>query len=252
LKHIDLFSGIGGFALAAKWMNWETICFCEKEPFCQKLLAQNFPNTPIWDDITTLKGEWIKQYINESNDDIILTGGFPCQPASHSGKRLGTKDTRWLWQEQLRVVQEIRPRFIIGENVTGILSLEDGKPFERICTSLEDEGYNVQPFVLPACSKGTEHKRERVFILAYATCIGLQESLEGLKQNSYSCTKAPNLINSLDFITRNVIERNSGDLRTGDGLPNWMDRIKGLGNAVVPQLIFELYKIIQYYADTSK
>lgn len=244
MKIIDLFSGIGGFSLAGHWMGWETICFCEKEPIPQRILAKNFPNVPIWDDIMTLTGDWIKQFYDEK-DELIVTGGFPCQPASHSGKRLGEKDARWLWQEQLRIIQEVKPRFVVGENVTGILTLDDGKPFEKICLSLENEGYTVQPFIIPACAKKAEHQRDRVWILAHANGIGLEENLARPGEDFRVLPEPPNLLGGLAHIARTPTRTSSGNLRTGDGIPYWMDRIKGLGNTVVPQVVFEIYQAFE-------
>lgn len=164
MKHLDLFSGIGGFALAASWA-WprhEVVAFCEKDPFCRQVLRKHWPTAPIVEDIRNLDGS---DYANVD----LLTGGFPCQPASAAGKRGGTQDDRWLWPEMLRVIQEAHPRFVLGENVPGLVSLDAGLVFERVLLDLEDAGYEAWPFVIPACGVGAPHRRDRVWIVAYAS-----------------------------------------------------------------------------------
>lgn len=161
MKHIDLFSGIGGFALATEivWDNVEHM-FCDNEPFAQAILKKHWPNAQIYGDIRQLKGNISEPY--------ILTGGFPCQPFSHAGVRRGTADDRYLWPEMLRVISEFRPRWVIAENVSGLLSIQNGMVFEQVCADLENEGYEVWPFVIPACAVGAPHRRDRVWIVAHA------------------------------------------------------------------------------------
>ena len=158
MKLLDLFAGIGGFSLAAHWMGWETAGFVEWDKYNQKVLAKNFPNTPIHGDITTYHGT-----LHEAD---IITGGFPCQPFSTAGKREGANDSRYLWPEMLRVIREVQPLAVIGENVAGIYSMADGSVFEQVCTDLEDEGYAVQPFCVPACATGAPHRRDRWWFCA--------------------------------------------------------------------------------------
>lgn len=160
MKTIDLFAGIGGFSLAGHWLGWETIAFVEKEPYCQKVLAKNFPGVPIHGDIRDYKP---KRYAAD-----IICGGFPCQPFSSAGKRKGKEDDRFLWPEMLRVIREAQPTFVVGENVAGILSMDNGAVFEEICLSLEDEGYAVQSFIIPAQAIGAPHRRDRVWIVGYS------------------------------------------------------------------------------------
>ena len=185
LKHIDIFSGIGGFALAARWAGIETIIFCESDPFCRKVLKKNFPKIPICNDVKDFCHEWLTADTNcigelqpeggkqeersracHCNKEYILTGGFPCQPFSIAGKRRASADDRFLWKEMLRVIREISPVWIIAENVLGILDAEQGVVFESICSDLEMSGYTVQPFVIPACGVGAPHRRDRVWIIA--------------------------------------------------------------------------------------
>ena len=160
--HLDLFSGIGGFALAARWMGWQTVQFVEIDNFCQKVLTKNFPNVPIHGDIKTFNGESLRGTID------ILTGGFPCQPFSAAGKRKGTEDSRHLWPEMLRVIGEVQPSVIVGENVYGLLNWSGGLVFQQVQTDLENLGYSVTPFVLPACGIQAPHRRDRVWFVAHS------------------------------------------------------------------------------------
>lgn len=166
MRHIGLFAGIGGFELAARWMGWNTIAWSEWDPFCQKVLSYHFPEAKGYGDI---KQADFTQYRGQCD---ILTGGFPCQPYSVAGKRLGKEDERHLWPEMLRAIREIQPRWIVGENVRGLLSWNDGVVFEEVCSDLESEGYEVQAFIIPAAGVGAPHRRERVWIIANASDCG--------------------------------------------------------------------------------
>ena len=161
MRHGSLFSGIGGFDLAAEWMGWENVFHCEWNDFGKKILHYYWPNAIQYDDIT--KTDFT---IHRGQIDI-LTGGFPCQPYSTAGKRLGKEDERHLWPHMLRTIQEIQPRWVVGENVLGLVNWNDGVVFQEVCTDLEAQGYEVQPFVLPAASKGAPHSRQRVWFVAY-------------------------------------------------------------------------------------
>ena len=163
MRHIGLFAGIGGFELAARWMGWNTIAWSEWDPFCQKILSYHFPEAKGYGDI---KQADFTQYRGQCD---ILTGGFPCQPYSTAGKRLGKEDERHLWPEMLRVIREVRPRWIIGENVRGLLSWNGGVVFEEVCSDLESEGYEVQAFIIPAASVGAPHRRDRIWFVANAS-----------------------------------------------------------------------------------
>lgn len=161
MKHLDLFSGIGGFALAARWMGWETVQFVELDKFCQQVLKKHWPNVPIHDDIKTFDGTRFRGTVD------IVTGGPPCQPASSAGKRKGENDDRWFWPEAIRVFGDIRPSIAVFENPDDLLSLDMGKPFERICSSMENLGYKVETFGIPAACVGAWHERDRIWIIAY-------------------------------------------------------------------------------------
>jgi DNA (cytosine-5)-methyltransferase 1 len=153
--HLDLFSGIGGFALAAGWAGFETVGFCDNEPYAQAVLKKHWPNVPIHGDIKTLDGTAYRGV-------TLLTGGFPCQPFSNAGKRRGKDDDRYLWPQMLRVIQEARPDWIVGENVVGIIGLA----LDQVCSDLEAEGYEVEPIIIPACGVDAPHRRNRVWIIA--------------------------------------------------------------------------------------
>jgi len=196
LTNVDLFSGIGGFSLAAQWAGFRTICFCEIDPFCQEVLKARFgavADTEYDGRSTATKrnrGGESREGRTETSDGIkqfkgsncqspllipdirdfdgtrfrgatLLTGGFPCQPFSCAGKRRGKADDRHLWPEMLRVISEARPTWVLGENVAGIVNME----LEQVCADLEGEGYEVQPIIIPACAVNAPHRRDRVWIL---------------------------------------------------------------------------------------
>jgi DNA (cytosine-5)-methyltransferase 1 len=161
-RHGSLFSGIGGFDLAAEWMGWENIFHCEWMPFPRKVLNHYWPNSISYEDITKTDFS-----IHRGTIDI-LTGGFPCQPYSAAGKRLGKEDERHLWPHMLRAIREIEPTFVVGENVRGLTNWNGGVVFEEVCSDLEACGYEVQPLLLPACAIGAPHRRDRVWFVAYS------------------------------------------------------------------------------------
>jgi len=161
-RHGSLFSGIGGFDLAAEWMGWENVFHCEWNDFGKKVLKHYWPNSISYHDIT-------KTDFSVHRDTIdILTGGFPCQPYSAAGKRLGKEDERHLWPEMLRAIREIQPLWIVGENVLGLVNWNGGMVFEEVQADLEVEGYEVQPYVLPAAAVNAPHRRDRVWFVAHA------------------------------------------------------------------------------------
>jgi len=161
MTHGSLFSGIGGFDLAAEWMGWENVFHCEWNKFGQQVLHYYFPKAICYEDIT--KTDFT---IHRGTIDI-LTGGFPCQPYSSAGKRLGKEDERHLWPEMLRAIREIRPRWIVGENVRGLTNWNGGMVFDEVQSDLEAEGYEVTPFLLPACAVNAPHRRDRIWFVAF-------------------------------------------------------------------------------------
>jgi DNA (cytosine-5)-methyltransferase 1 len=169
MKLISLFSGIGGFELAAEWMGWTPIVSCEINPFGRQVLEHYWPNAYHHDDIHTLTNETITAKLGYGWNDgnTILTGGFPCQPYSLAGKRLGKEDDRHLWPEMLRVIREVQPRWVVGENVFGIVNWDGGLVFDEVQADLEAEGYEVQAYVLPAAAVNAPHRRDRVWFVAF-------------------------------------------------------------------------------------
>jgi DNA (cytosine-5)-methyltransferase 1 len=165
MTHGSLFSGIGGFDLAAQWMGWQNKFHCEWNEFGQKVLHHYWPEAELFTDIT--KSDFKKYH---GTIDII-SGGFPCQPYSSAGKRLGKEDDRHLWPEMLRVIREVRPRWVVGENVFGLVNWNGGLVFHEVQTDLEAQGYEVQPYVLPAAAVGAPHRRDRVWFVAHAKDI---------------------------------------------------------------------------------
>jgi DNA (cytosine-5)-methyltransferase 1 len=163
MKHGSLFSGIGGFDLAVEWMGWENVFHCEWNEFGQRVLKYYWPKAESFNDIT--KSDFTKYY----GKIDILTGGFPCQPYSSAGKRKGKDDERHLWPQMLRAIREISPRFVVGENVRGLTNWNGGMVFEEVCAELEAIGYQVAPVIIPACSVGAPHRRERVWFVAKNT-----------------------------------------------------------------------------------
>ena len=194
MKHASLFSGIGGFDYAAALLGWINIFDCEIDAFCRKVLEYHFPNSVHYGDIT-------KQIFKEWRGKIdVLSGGFPCQPFSLAGQRKGADDNRYLWHQMFRVIREIRPTWVVGENVAGILTMvqpgaevevggqaslfgEDYRKrvlhrqeyvIETICRDLEREGYAVQPLLIPACAVGAPHRRDRIWFIAHRTNAGTE------------------------------------------------------------------------------
>ena len=169
LKVLDLFSGIGGFSLGLHSTGiFDTVKFVEFDKFCQKVLQKNFPDVPIEGDIRDVKGQ-------EFEADVI-TGGFPCQPFSVAGKQKGTNDNRYLWPEMFRLIKEIKPEFVIGENVQGLINLQDGMVLRQVQDQLESEGFEVQCFLIPASGIGAWHQRNRVWIIGHSKHNGLLAS----------------------------------------------------------------------------
>jgi DNA (cytosine-5)-methyltransferase 1 len=178
MTHGSLFSGIGGFDLAAEWMGWENKFHCEWNEFGQKVLKYYWPESELFTDIT--KSDFTK-YANQID---VLTGGFPCQPYSMAGKRLGKEDDRHLWPEMLRVIREVKPRWVIGENVLGLVNWNGGLVFHEVQADLEAEGYEVFPYVLPAVSVNAPHRRDRVWFVAYSNSFCNRRTTKQ-KSNSY-------------------------------------------------------------------
>ena len=333
LTHFSLFSGIGGFDLVAEWAGFKTILFVEIDPYCQKVLRKHWPDVPIIGDIKDATKERIMAYAssrqpgkpktrNRGQDTsrgsekgstdrrnryqpvTLITGGFPCQPVSQAGQRRGKEDDRWLWPEMLRVISEIRPAWVVAENVTGLLTMG----FYDCLSDLEGKGYETIPFVIPACGVNAPHRRDRIFIVANSKCQrwggrhngdegGGRWSLQtegpsaGDKQEDVADSQGSRIRQELGGVagkllpkdrTSQEFESSSGDVtdpkeqglsvripytrsseegvagsqqgdwwavepnvgRVAHGIPNRVDRLKCLGNAVVPQVAYQILRAI--------
>ncbi len=202
LKLLDLFSGIGGFSLGLESTGYfETIGFVEKDEFCQKVLKKNFNNIPIESEVRNVKGDRYKA--------DIITGGFPCQPFSVAGKRRGTEDDRYLWDQTIRVIRECKPRWFIGENVEGIINISEGKVLQQIQKDLEEEGFEVQCLVIPASGIGAWHQRKRVWIIAHSNSNRNRTKITGSNREEKKIQKEHREKNST---SRKSIGTNANDV----------------------------------------
>ena len=271
MTHLSLFTGIGGLDLAAEMAGFMTVGQCEWAEYPQKVLQKHWPEVPKWQDIRTLtKGSFHARTGLWTVD--VLSGGFPCQPFSTAGARRGEDDDRYLWPEMLRVIREIRPNWIVGENVAGIISMA----LDTVLSDLEAEGYTAQAFVVPACAVDAPHRRDRVAIVANAGRERLQRDgrREYAQQPAYLCETVANA-DSERLQGREQFSSFSawggyrkpepcgsackprgdrGELptwpaepgvgRVANGVPNRVDRIRCLGNAVVPQQFYPFFAAI--------
>lgn len=287
MKLGSLFAGIGGFELAATWAGIEPVWSNEIDKFACKILKKNFDHEIIEKDI---------REIGKSNlcTVDIISGGFPCQPFSQAGLKKGVEDDRYLWPETIRVVSELRPTWFIGENVAGLLSmaqpiweswveskthLSDEEEdvviqraewfvLNRIIQDLEEIGYQVQTFNIPAVAVGTHHRRGRLWIVAYTDSSTNRKQKSGIDDSENKKTLG---IRSKNSTTRDIggastIRETNSRLfdisnpedyweteprmdRVVNGIPNRVDRIKGLGNAIVPQVIYQIFKGIKQLND---
>ena len=165
LKVLDLFSGLGGFSLGLERTgHFETVAFCDNDKFSKLILDKHWKGKKVYEDVREITKEKLIADGIELPD--VVTGGFPCQPFSVAGKQKGTSDDRHLWPEMFRIIKTLQPRIVVGENVRGIVNIQDGMVFETVCTNLEDEGYEVQAFNIPAAGVGAPHRRERIWFIA--------------------------------------------------------------------------------------
>ena len=267
IRHGSLFSGIGGFDLAAQWTGWENVFQVEIDDYCTKVLEKNFPNAKRYRDIRDFDGIQYRGTID------VVSGGFPCQPFSGAGKRQGKKDDRYLWPEMLRVLSEIKPRWIIGENVAGIIAME----LDNMLDDLENLGYAAEPFVIPAASVDARHRRDRVWIIANAEGehdgTGNTESIDRQIPKLRKCNSKENVADTKSIRrSRRNMRTDTGNKpedkqgrnncgsktvehfwewtpeptvgRVADGVPNRIHRLRALGNAIVPQVAFEIFRAI--------
>lgn len=252
MRHLDLFSGIGGFALAARMAGgFETVAFCEIDRYCQRVLRKNFPNVPIHDNVKTLNG-------NEYGPIDIITGGYPCQPFSHAGKRSGANDDRHLWPEVFRIARSIKPRWLLLENVVGHITLG----LDDVLSDLDSIGYTSQPFVVPACAIDAKHRRYRVWIVANSNSLRMEgawteQQATGIsgKSEAMADSNRPGCKEQWTEIANKkehtTAERGSWWTpepavgRVANGIPNRVDRLRGLGNAIVPQVAAVILEFIK-------
>jgi DNA (cytosine-5)-methyltransferase 1 len=264
--HIGLFEGIGGFSIASSYMGWDTLSTCEINPFGRRVLEYYWPNAYHHDDIHTLTFNKINDELTKRSgpqwrsDDIVLTGGFPCQPYSLAGKRKGKDDSRHLWPEMLRIIREVQPTWIVGENVYGLVNWNEGLVFEEVSIDLENEGYQVQPYILPAVSVGSVHRRDRVWFVAHSNNTRLERKTSKRVQTGKE--RRNRVFNGesawmgsetdwLNFPTQSPVRNgNDGipDRMVDITVPRWRkESLMALGNAIVPQVAIQLFKTIEQY-----
>lgn len=253
MRHLGLFEGLGGFSLAARWMKWETVAWCEWSPFCQAVLKHHFPQAEVFGDIT--KSDFRKY---ENTIDILI-GGFPCQPFSVSGEQQGAEDVRFLYPEMLRAIREIKPRWIVAENVRGLASRKFARIYENICASLETEGYEtLPPLLIPASAIGANHERYRLWFVAHSN----GKRCEGVKHED--CDKQRSVeIPTKTLVTSTLWNRRKHELPKpfvigrNNGIPVRLDNItfskwsegsiSGFGNAIHPGIAHEIFKAIEQF-----
>lgn len=242
LTHFSLFSGIGGLDLAAEWAGFRTIGQVEYADYPFRVLRRRFGRVPRWRDVRDVTGEAIIERCGCV--PTVISGGFPCQPHSLAGKRLASRDERDLWGELARIVREVRPRWFVGENVAGLRSSESGRFFGRVLRDLAEMGYTVGWGSWEAADAGAPHHRERVFIVAHADRF--RSSLPELRSPSYrSSWDAIATAEPLLFPTWPPGPREVTSIpRVADGVPSRVDRLRALGNAVVPQQAFPIFQAI--------
>ena len=270
MKLLDLFSGIGGFSYGLEKTGFQTVAFCEMDKYCKLVLQKHWKGTKIYNDVKEITKEKLEADGVELPE--IITGGFPCQPFSIAGKQKGTNDDRHLWPEMFRIIKELKPRWIIGENVRGIVNIQDGVVFETVCTDLESEGYEVQAFNIPAAGVGAPHRRERIWIVANSRRT-LRQGTELREKNENETRKEdadqhqrsssspePNVANAsagrrasqkTEVSTRgNGIEHQSWwqsepDVgRVANGISGRVHRLRALGNSIVPKIAEEIGRAI--------
>lgn len=253
MKALSLFSGIGGIDLAAEWAGIEVVAFCEKEPFCQKVLNKHWPHIPIYDDVCTLTKERLDADGIGTID--IIFGGYPCQPFSNAGNRKGAGDDRHLWPEVKRLLEDIKPNWFVGENVAGHITMG----LDEVLDDLGAIGYAAQVFNIPAYAANADHERERVFIVAHAK----RERWSGLLHTELKTSSKPypfGAADALDAYSHPIprIEKSLGEpsiFGSDDGLPEGLDkselapRLKSLGNAVNPYQIYPILAAIKQIDD---
>jgi DNA (cytosine-5)-methyltransferase 1 len=259
LTHFSLFSGIGGLDLAAEWAGFETVGQCEISDYPTRVLEEHWPDVPRWRDIYELRADEFFERTGLQPSDggcsglTVLSGGFPCQPHSFAGSRKASCDERDLWPEYRRVIRELRPKWVVAENVRGLLSSDDGRFFGNILRDLAELGFDVGWCLYGAAHVGAIHRRDRVFIVAHANCERIEERYWCEFSKSGQQMDAPFKDNRTTICSETMLyildafqasETAPAYLRTDYGLSDWAHRIKAIGNAVCPQQAFPIFKAI--------
>ncbi|TLQ51162.1 DNA (cytosine-5-)-methyltransferase [Lacticaseibacillus casei] len=267
MRSLELFAGIGGIALAEQMAGIEVAGLCEYADYPRMILKKHWPDVPLFKDVTKLDREELTNAGISPDSIDIVSGGFPCQPFSIAGKRKGTADDRDLWPEMFRIIKQLWPTWVVGENVANFANME----LDRTLSDLEDLGYQTRAFVLPACAVGAPHQRLRTFIVAHSNREGKLQS-QGTDQDQRRWTRNGSEVladaggkrwqksghdefgNIANRQSKRQFSTTGGTPakwqpepsvgRVADGVPNRMDRIKALGNAVVPQQILPIFKAI--------
>lgn len=257
LTHFSLCSGIGGLDLAAEWAGFETIGQCEIDEYASKVLVKNFKGVKNYGDIRTITAELLERDGIKRGEITVLSAGIPCQPYSLAGKGLGDCDERDLEQELIRVIRELRPRWVVVENTPGLFSRKNQRYFNRILNDISALGYRIGWGMWGACDVGAVHRRDRIFIIAYSNserrkCVvktqknkTAAKSFEILLSDEEKTTLQK--IGSLHGFSWNVSVTNSSLLRNDNGIPEGLDRLRCLGNAVVPLQAYPIFKAIADY-----
>jgi DNA (cytosine-5)-methyltransferase 1 len=263
IKVLDLFSGIGGFSLGLERAGpFRTVAFCERDAFCQAVLRKHWPDVPIHDDVRAL---------NFGGGVDVITGGYPCQPFSVAGKQKGAADDRHLWPSMFEIIKHKRPRWVVAENVAGHIAMG----LDEVLFDLESEGYTARPLVIPACAVDAPHRRDRVWIVAHSDTrqrnkphpkirAGRNAPANGCKNVADArSTRSAARLSGQDEGQKGIAEKfddgshrphgwsasdnwaTEPDVgRVAHGVPRRVDRLKALGNAVVPQVVEQIGKAI--------
>lgn len=268
MTHLSLFSGIGGLDLAAEWAGFETVGQCEFADYPTKVLEKHWPDVPRWRDIRTLTKESFYERTGLRTVDVI-SGGFPCQPFSVAGKQKGKGDDRYLWPEMLRVIRELRPHCVVGENVPGIIKIAAG----QVVKDLEQAGHHVVVLCFEAAAVGAWHRRARVFFVAYAEgergqgCAAIRPAVQAEGTGEMQSDAGCGIGNACYAVCEGLsdgAEKKVGGSKTREqpqrpdwwaaepdvrrvayGIPHRVDRLKCLGNAVVPQQAYPIFRALR-------
>lgn len=257
MRSLELFAGIGGIALAEQMAGIEVAGLCEYADYPRAILQNHWPDVPLFKDVTKLDREELTNAGISPDSIDIVSGGFPCQPFSIAGKRKGTEDDRDLWPEMFRIIKQIWPTWVVGENVANFANME----LDRTLSDLESAGYQARSFVLPALAVGAPHQRLRTFIVAHADSKRWVRVEKG-KQSGRDRKLAPwtnaeegqtarwhNARHILASGARVLASTSRRIPRNDDGISEGVDRLKALGNAVVPQQILPIFKAIVQIED---